>query len=120
MQRNWDTIRKILLAVEALPAVESTIDSDQVNGLAPEVAAYHMRLLMDAGLAVGGGRDSMPGAAEYRFVSSLTWAGHELLDSIRRDTVWNRVKTVARDKGIDLTFEAVKLIAKVVIEGMLR
>lgn len=120
MQRNWDTIRKILILTEALPTSESTIDSDQVNGVAPEVAAYHMRLLMDAGLAEGGGRASMPGAAEYRFICSLTWAGHELLDSIRRDTVWNRVKTVARDKGIDLTFEAVKAIAKAVIAGMLQ
>lgn len=119
MQRNWDVIRKILLLVEALPTAESTVDSDQVNGIAPEVAAYHMRLLTDVGLADGGGRPSSPGGAEYRFISSLSWSGHELLDAIRRETVWNRVKAVARDKGVDLTFDAVKLIAKTVIEGML-
>lgn len=119
MQRNWDVIRKILLLVEALPTPESSVDSDQVNGIAPAVAAYHMRLLVAAGLAAGGGRCSMPGAAEWRFIDSLTWQGHELLDSIRNDGIWNKIRAVARDKGVDLTFDAVKAIAKVVIEGML-
>lgn len=120
MQRNWDVIRRILLAVEALPGPDDEINSEHFNGLAPPVAAYHMRLLMDAGLAEGGGRASVPGADEWRFINSLTWAGHELLDSVRRDSVWNKVRTIARNKGVDLTFDVVKTLAKAVIDGLVR
>jgi len=121
MQRNWDVVRKILLKAEALPTEDSQVNSDEIDGVAPEVAAYHMRLLREAGLIEGGGRAAgAVGAPPWLFATRLTWEGHEFLDSIRRDTVWNRIKTKARDQGVELTIDAIKMIARAVIEGMLR
>jgi hypothetical protein len=31
--------------------------------------------------------------------TSLTWQGHEFLDSVRRDTVWQKVKLFVAEKG---------------------
>lgn len=39
----------------------------------------------------------------------------ELLDKIRRDTVWNKIKETARTKGIDLGIDAVKALAGMVL-----
>jgi Hypothetical protein (DUF2513) len=41
----------------------------------------------------------------------LTWAGHELLETMRSKPVWERIKKIAADKGIELSFEAVKMLA---------
>ncbi len=57
--------------------------------------------------------------APFAFIHRMTWEGHELLDSIRGDTAWNRIKSVAKEKGVDLTVDAIKMIAKIVLEGLL-
>lgn len=48
---------------------------------------------------------------------SLTWSGHELLDSIRQDSTWAYVKRTAIQKGVDLTFDAVISLAIAAIAG---
>lgn len=39
----------------------------------------------------------------------LTMTGHDLLDTMRSKPVWEKVKETAQSKGIELTFEAVKM-----------
>jgi hypothetical protein len=46
---------------------------------------------------------------------TLTWAGHDLLDTIRSKTVWERIKYTAKEKGIELTFDAVKELGKIAL-----
>jgi len=121
MKRDWDAIRKILITIEDLPSQDTQLDSDQIEGIDPGVAAYNMRLLLKQGLIEGGGRmESMPGASPWIFATRLTWEGHELLDSVRRDTVWSRVKSIVAEKGLDLSVDVVKTVAKIVIEAMLK
>ncbi len=110
MKRDWDTIRRILLAIEQLPGEDSQLSSDQIPGLLPDEAAYHMRLLREAGLIEGGCRQATGPA--WCYARALTWNGHELLDSIRADTAWQRIKTAAREKGVDMSLEAVMAIAR--------
>jgi hypothetical protein len=43
-------------------------------------------------------------------VKCLTWQGHELLDTIRSKPVWDKIKSTALDKGLELTFDTVKLL----------
>ncbi|OWQ93844.1 hypothetical protein CDN99_05260 [Roseateles aquatilis] len=38
----------------------------------------------------------------------LTWQGHDLLDTLRSRPMWERIKTTAKEKGLQLTFDAVK------------
>lgn len=41
----------------------------------------------------------------------LTWNGHEFLDAIKNDTVWNDVKKTAAKHGGSLPFDIVKALA---------
>lgn len=117
MKRNWDTLRKILVAIEALPTEDSTIDSAGIEGIDNEAAAYHMRLLLEAGLAVGGCRNAL--GPPHCWCERLTWSGHEFLDAIRRDTVWHKIREIARERGIDLTFDLIRTLAGRVLDAML-
>lgn len=113
MKRNWDTIRKIMLAVEAMPDEGSTLASADVTGIDSEAVFYHMRLLIESSLAVGNCPEMLSGPS-HGWLTRLTWDGHELLDNIRRDTVWNKIKETARIKGVDLGMDTVKAIAAIV------
>lgn len=117
MRRNWDTVRKILLKVEALPNEQSQAESTEIEGVDGESAAYHMRLLLEAGLMTGGCRDAL--GPPWCYARRLTWEGHEFLDKIRRETVWNKVKEMARVRGVELSFEVIKMTAGDIIESML-
>ena len=49
----------------------------------------------------------------------LTWDGHELLDSIRQTGMWDKIKAKAREKGLDLTFDAVKALGAWTVKSTL-
>ena len=110
MKRNWDTIRKLMLKLEEMPDEGSVLESCDIAGTDNEAAFYHMRLLIESGLAVGSCPEMLSGRS-HGWLTRLTWDGHELLDKIRRDTVWNKIKETARVKGVDLGIDAVKAIA---------
>lgn len=117
MQRNWDIIRKIMLQIELLPTEDSELNSDEINGIDNDTAAYHMRLLLEAGLIVGGCRNAL--GPPLCHAIRLTWTGHEFIDSIKRDTVWNKVKETAKVKGMELSFDVIRVAAKMTIESVL-
>ena len=90
MKRDMDLIRAMVLAIEAQEhGFASTIE---VSGYTPEQINYHAYLLGEAGLArvidVTTHGDESPEA----IVVNLTWAGHEFLDSIRENNIWNEAK----------------------------
>ena len=113
MQRNWDIIRKILIEIEALSTEDSAFNSTDLQQADPETTAYHMRLMLEAKLIVGGCRDAM--GPPFCHASRLTWEGHEFLDKIKNETVWNKVKATARSNSIDLSFTVIKDLAKALI-----
>jgi len=117
MKRNWEVIRKILVRVENEPSEDSNLSSSDFEEIAPEVASYHVRLLIEAGLLVGSCRNST--GSPWCQIQRMTWAGHEFLDAIRRDTAWNRVREIARDRGVDLSFEVIKALASKAVESLL-
>ena len=44
-------------------------------------------------------------------IESLTWEGHDFLDAIRSDTVWNKTKTLLKEKTLGMSFNIIKKIA---------
>ena len=117
MQRNWDIIRDILVALEEKPESLATLRPNHITDHDEEMVSYHMLLLKDAGLILA---DCHRDGKQVRcLAASLTWAGHEFLDSIRRDSTWNTIKRTARERGVDLSFDTIKSVARRVIEGML-
>lgn len=120
MKRNWDTIRELLIKTE-----ECTLPTEivRLNSFPKERAAeisYHVRLLIDARLVNGKMSETLGSEVKDFFVSSLTWHGHELLDTIRSNQVWEKTKATFLEKGIEMTFELVKSGATQIAAAILK
>lgn len=106
MKRDWELIRKLLIAVEN-SSYDENITPYSISGYDPELVGYHIKLLSDARLVdvIRSNSDSM--IYEY-YASDLTLSGHEFLDGIRNENSWKKIKTIIKSKGAELTFDTVK------------
>lgn len=120
MKRNWDTIRELFTKLE-----DCTLPTDllQLSNFPSERAAeisYHMELLIEAGLVNGEVARTL-GGEPYNFIANrLTWHGHEFLDAIRSDTIWQKTKKVFVSKGVSMTFDLVKSVASELATSVLK
>ena len=105
MTRDWDLIRQILLTVEAAQAHERISDND-IEGCTPEHFHHNAILLTEAGFV----HAMILANLETTLIESLTWEGHEFLDSIRDEATWDKIKTVAKEKSIAISFASIKAI----------
>ena len=111
MKRNWEIIREILIKLEQMqPERGSLCLSDFPEGQAYEYS-YHVELLMEAGLIHGEMSKELCADTSDFFAVRLTWQGHEFLDSIRSDSVWNKTKITFGKQGISMTFDLIKSVA---------
>lgn len=51
-------------------------------------------------------------------VGRLTWEGHDFLDKVRSDTVWNKTKETIINQGLPMVVDVVKDISTSVISAM--
>jgi hypothetical protein len=117
MKRDMELIRKILLAIEE-QYVNQTIFNLKIEGYDFNTVAYHCKLMNDAGLITHyEGIACFEGLTDF-IIGSLSWSGHEFLDKIRDETVWNKTKEVMKNKGIPFVLDAVKQIASTIVSGM--
>ena len=121
MQRDMELIRKILFTIEE-KYVDTWLSSNEIeiDGYDMKTIGYHCAILHDAGLVAN--YQGHYAGNELRFfgVGRLTWEGHELLDKIRSDTVWNRTKETITKKGIPFVLDAMKEIATAVTSAMIQ
>jgi hypothetical protein len=106
MRRDFDLIRLILLELEG----EETVD---LSAYSTEQVYYHKALVKEAGFAEGlihysnsSGQTNIPDLA---ILKRLTWEGHEFLDKAKSEKVWNRAKSLVKEKGMTLSVEALKV-----------
>lgn len=115
MKRDWDLIRDVLIEVEALnPARFEDIRYGplrQSDNVAKDSQAV---LLWKAGFIEGVDASSMD-LGDSVIAQELTWSGHELLDTIRSKPVWEKIKSTAQEKGIELTFDTVMALGKAAV-----
>lgn len=127
MKRDWDLIRKQLTDVEEendlffdVPPEPNWTDQE-CGEYEKELKAYravegrifgHFELLINAGYIDGlYVVRSADGLFSYGLHSPrLTMAGHDLLDTMRSPTIWEKIKATAKTKGIELTFDAIKAL----------
>ncbi len=89
MKRDNDYIRLILLEIEAQSDWLILLSEELSLGEDERKLEYHMQLLCDAGLA------TQVSANGFR----LTNAGHDYIDAIRNDGIWQRTKDGASKVG---------------------
>jgi hypothetical protein len=100
MCRDMDLIRQILLTAETN---ENKIDAKFTN----EEIGYHAWLLKDAEFLdaiIARDRRNQPNGC---VLQGLTWQGHEFLDAMRDDTLWNRAKEKFIKPGASWTAKAI-------------
>lgn len=114
MKRDMDLCRRILL--QRAEDTRSVVHDFAVDGYDNEAIRYHCNLLKQAGFIASLSLD----IHNKLFVGELTWQGHEFLESIREDTVWNKTKDVIAKKGLPMVFDVVKEISKAVLTSMLQ
>lgn len=126
MKRDWDLLRNLLINVEEERDLFSGLD-DGYEDLEEEqqqkeyaILLGHLELLTTNGfikdvevLRTVGGFAGMSLDTPY-----LTMAGHDLLDTIRSATIWESIKATAKKKGIELSFEAVKVLSVAVLKHL--
>jgi hypothetical protein len=116
MQLDMELVRKVLVAVEALPFDEVPHEI-QVAGSSPEAVGYHVMILDEADLIKA--RQSMRVDGFCWDPIRLTYEGHKFLDAARSDTVWNKAKSMILKQTGTLTLEAFKTALPIAIKSLL-
>jgi len=137
MKRDWDLLRKQLTDIEEDRDVLADLpDEPKLDNFAswdeyePKFKAYqtenrrilgHLELLIDNGYVEGiqilRGMDNTfsYGLHDPR----LTMAGYDLLDTMRSQPVWEKIKSMAKTKGIELTFDVIKSFSVLAIKQII-
>jgi Hypothetical protein (DUF2513) len=120
MKRNIDLIRDILLSTESFEKERlgrsdlATLDSSK------ELIDFHLRLMTDGGLlAEHISKPSPAFLASWHGGYSVTWKGHDFLDSIRDPEIWRKTKEAANAAG-GFTLETLGDIAKGLIKTQIK
>lgn len=104
MKRDMDLIRLQLMRVEGEEP------EPDLSAYPEQQKVYHMALLIEAGLVLGGVINNEIGFPTVTSAVRLTWAGHEFLDASRNETTWQKVTKKMKGSGYSLSFEVVKTL----------
>ncbi len=136
MKRDWDLIRELMIGVEEeknfladvqeIPKWEDQTEQEYVQQLNAVRAANtrifgHLEMLEDNGY-LDGFEVIRTNSGDFHYswtAPRLTMAGHDLLDTMRSSVLWESIKTTAKKKGIELTFDAIKAIGVLAITTVL-
>jgi Hypothetical protein (DUF2513) len=113
VKRDMELARSLLLQI-----TDEDIRKDEWD----QTAIYHLKMLTDVGY-LEGINFFTTNSNQIHFAllnPQLTWAGHEFFDTIRSKTVWEKIKKVLKDKGLDLSVETIKLAAPSVLASILK
>jgi hypothetical protein len=108
LKRDWDLIRKILLAAEDMPA-GGHLNANDFNWPDNGVLVEHVQLLVDERYIEAAVRAARPNGVFV--IRRLLWDGHDLLAKMRSEGWWNQMKALAAKKGVELTFDVIKSLA---------
>ena len=103
-----ELIRLLLLRVEG----ESDTDLSKYDNA---TLWYHRNLLIEANYAVGAKAQASNNVIVVHELSRLTWEGHEFLDAIRDQRVWDSLKKKFDGFRTSFTFPLLKDVAVSII-----
>jgi|SRR5688572_11845634 len=118
MKRDLDLVRKIVLAVEALPS-NGTNDEIEIEGYTREEIGYHSYLIVDSGFAKGIDVTTMSDRSPMWMILHLTSAGHDFADASRDEATWTKATGLVKEKAGGVTIEIIKDVLVGVIKGTL-
>jgi len=110
MKRDLELVRKILLAMEAHDAGFAP-DHFTIAGYDQEVIGHHVWLMGQGALVTAVDVTAMGDRSPVALPGSITWTGHDFLDTVRNETVWSKVKIHLKDHALTLPFALVQDLA---------
>jgi len=114
MKRDMELIRSILLQVESNDFRPDEIP--KYKDFPDEIIAYHVELLIRSGYLTGLTHPIGNNIRQFDHIESLTWEGHDLLDTIREDSIWASIKDQIKKSGSDIRSVPLKIIAKFALD----
>jgi hypothetical protein len=117
MKRDLDLVRQLMLQIEALPAAPPV--QYRMSEIEDPVLLAHLEMLIEAGLVNGRISRSQGARGDVISVSGLTWQGHEWVEMVRSQSLWNEVKSAVLDGGGVLTFELTRAVAAKIFRARL-
>lgn len=109
MRLNNELIRKILLKTEE--GTSGYIVEFEIENFSNDEVAYHVAKLKEGGYLDAALSKVDAGRYDLAYVKELTFKGHQFLDNIRDDSVWNKVKTKAKEVGGKVSISILEKIA---------
>jgi len=104
MKRDMELVRAILLAMEASPHGFAPLPFT-VAGYDQGVIEHHVWLMEQGQLVTAEETTALGDASPLAMPLSITWRGHDFLDTVRTDRVWLKVKAELKDRAMSLPFE---------------
>jgi len=117
MKRDLDLVRQLMLQIEALPAAPPV--QYRMSEIEDPVLLAHLEMLIEAGLVNGRISRSQGARGDVISVSGLSWQGHEWIDMVRSQSLWNEVKSAVLDAGGVLTFDLTRAMAAKIFRARL-
>lgn len=104
MKRDFDLIRHMLSDIEAMPAGEAIRKFEYPEYDLPTIEE-HVRLINEAGFIKGNISEVISGRRTCSiFITGLSWDGHDFLDAMKDDNIWNKAKESILKPGASITF----------------
>jgi Hypothetical protein (DUF2513) len=110
MHRDMELIRKILMAMEAYSSGFAPT-SFTIAGYDQDVIGHHIWLMEQGELVTAFDITSQGDASPTAIPGSITWKGHDFLNSVRTEKVWLKLKAEMKDKGVSLPFALIQQLA---------
>ena len=111
MKRSLDLVREIVLAVEEYEPTRlgmlQSISPKDFSGTEAQ-NFHHINILVDTGFIKLAGKPTLAGVFA---VQGMTMAGHDFLDAIKEQSVWNHTKKRVGEAG-SWTLDIVLAVAK--------
>jgi hypothetical protein len=118
MRLNADCVRDVMLFLEENLELVSFLECSniEINYTSNDVT-YTCAKLIEAGYLIGNTTVDLSGHMKV-VINSITWNGHQFLDNVRSNTVWNKTKETAIKLGsVSVSFLsniAAQIIANVI------
>lgn len=118
MRLNADCVRDVMLFLEENLELVSFLECSniEINYNSNDVT-YTCAKLIEAGYLIGNTTVDLSGHMKV-VINSITWNGHQFLDNVRSNTVWNKTKETAIKLGsVSVSFLsniAAQIIANVI------
>ena len=140
MKRDWDLLREQMLAIEEELDFKTTVlagapeapiwrnDQSEADFIKvkneyeqQEARIFgHLEMLIDNGYIEGVTVHRTYNSFSYGlYQPRLTMAGHDLLDTMRSKPIWEKVKAIAKTKGLELTMDTIKGLAGLALKSVL-